>query len=67
MYSYPNYIPLPAPQVRRIQQAIKPWAFDLMHGAFIDVLGPRADQAVQRSADRYCSFITGNGAARDYF
>jgi len=32
MYSYPNYIPLPATAVRRIGNALAPYEFDKIHG-----------------------------------
>ena len=53
-------------QVRRIQEAMKPWKFAVLHGAFIDSLAPDADQAVQRSADRYCGILDGS-LQRNYF
>src|SRR5262249_31735510 len=34
MYSSPNYVPLPAPTVRRIVAAVEPLAFDRVYGAF---------------------------------
>ncbi len=34
MYSYPNYIPLNAPAVRRIADVVEPLAFDRIYGAW---------------------------------
>jgi glyoxylase-like metal-dependent hydrolase (beta-lactamase superfamily II) len=61
MYSYPNLIPLPAGVVRRIAQALEPFAFDTIHGAWWDRLVP-ADGAgvVQRSAERYVRALEGD-------
>jgi glyoxylase-like metal-dependent hydrolase (beta-lactamase superfamily II) len=54
MRSYPNYIPLPAQAVQRITEALAPFAFDRVYGAFpgFEVLED-AKGAVTRSADRY--------------
>ena len=59
MYSYPNLIPLPAPAVRRIVEAVEPFAFDRLYGAWWDrhVVEPDARDAVRRSADRYLRAI----------
>src|SRR5215208_650734 len=59
MYSYPNLIPLPAPAVRRIVEAVEPFAFDRLHGAWWDrdAVEPDAKGAVRRSADRYLRAI----------
>jgi glyoxylase-like metal-dependent hydrolase (beta-lactamase superfamily II) len=60
MYSYPNLIPLPVATVRRIAQALRPYTFDTIHGAWWDRLVPRdGGGAVQRSADRYCRALEG--------
>ena len=34
MYSYPNYIPLNAAQIRRIVECLDPLPFDRIYGAF---------------------------------
>jgi metallo-beta-lactamase superfamily protein len=54
MYSYPNYIPLPAAEVSRIVAAVEPYAFDRIYGAWWD-RNVRSDAkiAVHRSAERY--------------
>ncbi|GLV55533.1 hydrolase [Dictyobacter sp. S3.2.2.5] len=54
MYSYPNLIPLPATEVARIRDAIKPYTFDRIYGAWFEtIVHEDAHNAVIRSADRY--------------
>ncbi|QDV37714.1 MBL fold metallo-hydrolase [Tautonia plasticadhaerens] len=63
MYSYPNYIPLPAEDVRRVEIAVEPLAFDRIYGFMFDLaIQEGAKEAVRRSADRYLRMI---GAERD--
>jgi glyoxylase-like metal-dependent hydrolase (beta-lactamase superfamily II) len=58
MYSYPNLIPLPASTVRRIVEAIEPFTFDRIYGAWWGkVVLTDAKAAVKRSADRYIRAI----------
>jgi len=58
MRSYPNLIPLPASAVRRIVQAVEPYAFDCIYSAwFGSVVASDAKAAVQRSAQRYIAAI----------
>jgi hypothetical protein len=54
MRSYPNYIPLPAGSVRRIVDAIEPFVFDRIYGAWpkFEILSD-AKGALKRSAERY--------------
>jgi hypothetical protein len=54
MRSYPNYIPLPESSVRAIVNAVEPFEFDRLYGAWpkLDIVTD-AKQAVRRSADRY--------------
>ena len=54
MYSYPNYIPLPAIEIDRIAAAVEPFAFDRIYGAWWD-RNVKSDgkNAVRRSAERY--------------
>ena len=60
MYSYPNLIPLPAPAVERIAQAVQPFHFDRIYAAWFDAVVPQdAHAAVQRSALRYIRSIQG--------
>lgn len=60
MYSYPNYIPLNATKVRRIGEALAPYAFDDIYGAFLnlDVKGG-GKAAFEASVDRYLRAIAG--------
>ena len=54
IYSYPNYVPLSAAAVGRIVDAVAPFAFDRVYGAFWDaVIGRDGKAAVARSAERY--------------
>lgn len=54
MHSYPNLIPLPAAKVRKIVEAVEPFGFDWIYGAWWDlnVIGD-GKAAVRRSAERY--------------
>ena len=38
MYSYPNYIPLPASAIERIVKAVEPFEYDRVYGAFWDMV-----------------------------
>ncbi|MDQ2906596.1 MAG: MBL fold metallo-hydrolase [Chloroflexota bacterium] len=54
MYSYPNLIPLPSAEVRRIRDTIAPYPFERLYGAWFDrIVAHDAHEAVMRSADRY--------------
>jgi hypothetical protein len=54
MYSYPNYIPLPAATVRRMVERLEPYPFERVYGAWFGaVVRADAKAAVRRSADRY--------------
>src|SRR6266853_619187 len=54
MYSYPNYIPLPASEIDRIVAAVEPFDFDRIYGAWWDrIVASDAKAAVRRSAERY--------------
>jgi hypothetical protein len=60
MYSYPNYIPLPAPAVERIVKAVGPFEYDRVYGAFWDMVIDRdGKSAIRRSAERYQQAIKG--------
>lgn len=56
MYSYPNFIPLNAPAVERIVQAVQPFFFDRVYGAFWDMVIEQ--EVVRRSAERYMRAIS---------
>lgn len=60
MYSYPNHVPLSATAVQRIVQAVAPYDYERIYGAFWDTVIDRDGKtAVNRSADRYLRAITG--------
>jgi hypothetical protein len=54
MYSFPNYIPLPAAEIDRIVASVEPFDFDRIYGAWWDRnVASDARNAVRSSADRY--------------
>jgi hypothetical protein len=54
MYSYPNYIPLSASAVDRIVEAVEPFSFERIYGAFWGmVIESNGKEVVRRSAERY--------------
>jgi hypothetical protein len=54
MRSYPNLIPLPAAEVARIVDAVRPYPFDRVYGGWWDrVMLEGGIHAVERSARRY--------------
>src|SRR5262249_8435640 len=58
MYSYPNYIPLPASVIERIVKAVEPFEYDPVYGAFWDtVIEADGKAAVRRSGERYLRAI----------
>jgi len=60
MYSYPNLIPLPAAEVRRMADALEPFAFETIQGAWWDTTVRRdAKGVVRRSAERYVRALAG--------
>ncbi len=60
MYSYPNLIPLPISKIQRIVEAIEPFEFDRIYGAFAGKkVATDAKAAVQRSASRYIRSLQG--------
>lgn len=59
MHSYPNYIPLSAPEVDRIAGTVEPFAFDRIYGAWWDRnVKSGGKEAVYRSAERYKRHLT---------
>ena len=59
MHSYPNLIPLNAPTVKRILQAVEPFDFDRIYGGWwTSILSSDAKAAVKRSAERYIKAIS---------
>lgn len=60
MWSYPNYIPLSAPAIERIVQAVEPFQYNRVYGAFWDMVIERDGKAVVKlSAERYLRAIVG--------
>jgi hypothetical protein len=58
MWSFPNFIPLPAREVSRIRAVVKTLAFDRAYGAFWEsVMDGDAQAKVLRSADRYLAAL----------
>ena len=58
MYSYPNYIPLNPPAIRRIVSALEPFAFERIYGAWWpSVVDADGSAVVKRSAERYLRAI----------
>ncbi|WP_299570377.1 MBL fold metallo-hydrolase [uncultured Williamsia sp.] len=57
MWSYPNMVPLPAVEVRRVADVLAALDFDVLHSAFWDQQVDDAWDAVQRSADRYVAAL----------
>jgi hypothetical protein len=58
MWSYPNMMPLPAAEIRRIACCLKPWTYDRIYGAFLgqEIMGGGAG-IVERSAARYVELL----------
>ncbi|QMT18879.1 hypothetical protein H1Q58_07960 [Planococcus maritimus] len=59
MYSYPNFIPLPATTVERMAAQLNDIRFDRVYDAFHRVIMEGADKAIQRSAKRYVDALNG--------
>jgi glyoxylase-like metal-dependent hydrolase (beta-lactamase superfamily II) len=58
MWSYPNLVPLPAAEVVRIADALEPWSFERILGAWWGTLVPReGSEVVRRSAARYVAAL----------
>lgn len=59
MYSFPNYIPLSAAQVRDVVAAVELFSFDRIYGGWKgEIVAPDAKAAVHRSAARYSKHIS---------
>jgi glyoxylase-like metal-dependent hydrolase (beta-lactamase superfamily II) len=66
MYSFPNLVPLSAPEVRRIAGAVEPYAFDAVYAAWWGmVIRPGGKEAVRRSAERYIAHVEGRAMHED--
>jgi hypothetical protein len=60
MYSYPNLIPLPPTAVTAVADALEPFAFDTIQGAWWGTTVRRDAKAiVRRSAERYVAAVEG--------
>ena len=58
MRSYPNLIPLPADEIRRIVAAVRPYPFERIYGGWWErVTNSDGKAAVERSARRYLKWI----------
>ena len=58
MYSYPNFIPLPAGAVREIARRLGEYRFDRIYGAVEGWIVPScAEEVVRKSAERYVAAI----------
>jgi glyoxylase-like metal-dependent hydrolase (beta-lactamase superfamily II) len=65
MYSYPNAIPVPARAIQQIADALEPFAFDAIYGAFWDRLIRRGGKTVVAdSVARYLQAIAPEAATR---
>jgi hypothetical protein len=63
MRSYPNLIPLSAPEVEAIGQAMAPFSFEAIYGHYVDRVSERDGKAVLvKSVERYIANL--NGTAR---
>ena len=62
MRSYPNLIPLPAEEIRRIVAAVRPYPFERIYGGWWErVTRSDGKAAVERSARRYLRWIGADG------
>lgn len=60
LYSYPNIIPLPASTVRHIVEAVEPYPYDRIYGAWWERVVPEnAREGVRFSAERYIAALEG--------
>ncbi|TWT25890.1 hypothetical protein [Planomicrobium sp. CPCC 101110] len=59
MYSYPNFLPLPAAIVERMAEQLKPLEFDRVYDAFHRIMKENANERIQRSALRYIAAVNG--------
>ncbi len=58
MWSYPNLVPLPVASVRAIADALEPFAFEALYGAWwATVIPSGAKEIVRRSAARYARAV----------
>jgi hypothetical protein len=57
LWSYPNRVPLPAADVRRIGDAVAPFAFDTIHCAFWDMQVADGREVWDRSIRRFTAAV----------
>lgn len=58
MYSYPNLIPLPGTSVEQIAEAVRPFAYNRIYGAWWDrVIENNAESVMEKSVARYLAAI----------
>ena len=58
MYSYPNFVPMPASAVRRMVAAVEPYPFEQIFGGWFGLnILKGARQALERSTQRYLQAI----------
>jgi hypothetical protein len=63
MWSFPNFIPLSGLRVEGVVDALKPFAFDRIHGAFPErTIWSGGKAVLERSAARYLKIIRGDGS-----
>jgi glyoxylase-like metal-dependent hydrolase (beta-lactamase superfamily II) len=61
MYSYPNLIPLAERDVRAIADALEPYDYERIYGAWWDaIIRGDGKRIVRRSAERYARALTGD-------
>jgi hypothetical protein len=59
MRSYPNLIPLPARIIRKIDAAMRPFAFERIYGHYFDrVIASDAKAVLEKSIARYIDAIS---------
>ncbi|HET6682566.1 MAG TPA: MBL fold metallo-hydrolase [Gaiella sp.] len=57
MYSYPNLIPLPAATVRGMVDALEPYSFTRIYGAWYGRVVDDGKTAIRRSSERYVAAL----------
>ena len=66
MWSFPNWVPLPAAEVTRMGAVLEALDFDAVYGAWWDRVIPTGGKAaVRRSVARYVAAVTGPGSLGD--
>ncbi|MBV9817597.1 MAG: hypothetical protein JOZ07_04525 [Solirubrobacterales bacterium] len=65
LWSYPNRVPLPAADVRRIGDAVAPFDFEVMHCAFWDNEVADAKRVWTRSIERFATAVQTPGGSRE--